>query len=92
MTFADLLYKGFCWMEARFTRILGVTAGTISALTGTGIIPESHLKYYLAAIAILTFWRGQSTNKTYVEAKAVLAANPPVPSILPVLNPQATKP
>lgn len=41
------------------TKILGFTSGTISAVAGvTGIIPESHLKYYMAAIAVLTFWRG----------------------------------
>lgn len=41
------------------TKVLGFLTGTISAVAGvTGIIPESHLKYYMAAIAVLTFWRG----------------------------------
>lgn len=79
MTFADLLYKGFVWLELRFTRALALLAGTLAVLTGTGIIPDAQLKYYTAAIAILTFWRGQATNKTYVQAKAVLAANPTPP-------------
>jgi hypothetical protein len=76
MTFADLIYKGFVWVEGKFTRILGVAAGTLAVLAGTGIIPESHLKYYTAAIAVMTFWRGQATSKVYNQAQAVLAANP----------------
>jgi len=41
------------------TKLIGFAQGTVSALAGvTGIIPESHLKYYLAACAVLTFWRG----------------------------------
>lgn len=41
------------------TKILGFLTGTISALAGVaGIIPEKHLKYYMAAIAVMTFWRG----------------------------------
>lgn len=41
------------------TKILGFLQGTIAALAGvTGIIPEVHLKYYMGAIALLTFWRG----------------------------------
>lgn len=41
------------------TKVIGFAQGTIAAIAGvTGIIPESHLKYYMAAIAVLTFWRG----------------------------------
>lgn len=41
------------------TKILGFLQGTIAAIAGvTGIIPDAHLKYYMAAIALLTFWRG----------------------------------
>lgn len=41
------------------TKILGFAQGTIAAIAGvSGLIPESHLKYYLATSAILTFWRG----------------------------------
>lgn len=41
------------------TKVLGAIQGTIAAVAGvTGVIPESHLKYYMAAIALLTFWRG----------------------------------
>lgn len=41
------------------TKIIGLAQGTIAAVAGiTGIIPESHLKYWLAASAVLTVWRG----------------------------------
>ena len=41
------------------TKALGFAQGTIAAVAGvTGVIPDAHLKYYLAASALLTFWRG----------------------------------
>lgn len=47
------------------TRILGIAQGSIAAIAGiSDLIPAGHLKYWLAASALLTFWRGQvnSTN------------------------------
>jgi hypothetical protein len=47
------------WWKNHGTKLIGFASGTISALAGVaGIIPESHLKYYMAAIALMTFWRG----------------------------------
>lgn len=41
------------------TKVLGFLQGTIAAVCGvTGVIPDAHLKYWLAASAMLTFWRG----------------------------------
>lgn len=40
------------------SKVLGFVIGTISALASAGVIPESHLKFWMAAIAVLTFWRG----------------------------------
>lgn len=41
------------------TKLIGFAQGTIAAVAGvTGIIPDAHMKYYMAAIAVLTFWRG----------------------------------
>lgn len=41
------------------TKVIAFAQGTIAAVAGvTGIIPDAHLKYYMAAIAVLTFWRG----------------------------------
>lgn len=50
------------------TRVLGVAQGTIALLAGMdGIIPANHLKYYLAASAVLTFWRGQANADTIAD-------------------------
>lgn len=41
------------------TKILGLAQGTVATLAGiAGLIPDAHLKYWLAASALLTFWRG----------------------------------
>lgn len=41
------------------TKLLGVLQGTIAAVSGvSGIIPAAQLKYWLAASAVLTVWRG----------------------------------
>ena len=41
------------------TKILGFLSGTIAAIAGVGgLIPDAHLKYYMGAIAVMTFWRG----------------------------------
>ena len=41
------------------TKLIGFLQGTIAAIAGvTGLIPEAHLKYYMGAIAVMTFWRG----------------------------------
>ena len=48
------------------TKIIGLAQGTIAAICGvSGVIPDAHLKYWLAASAVLTFWRGfQNTKAT----------------------------
>jgi len=41
------------------TKAIGFAQGTIAAIAAIdGIIPPNHLKYYLGASAVLTFWRG----------------------------------
>lgn len=41
------------------TKVLGFLSGTIAAVAGvSGLIPDAHLKYYMGAIAVMTFWRG----------------------------------
>lgn len=47
------------WWQRHGTKILGFAQGTIAAVAGVSdVIPAGHLKYYLAASALLTFWRG----------------------------------
>ncbi len=47
------------------TRALGVAAGTITTLCGAGVIPDSQMKYWLAALAVLTYWRGAASSNAY---------------------------
>lgn len=63
------------WLESHTTRILGTALGTITVLVGTGIIPQAQLKYYTAAIAILTYWRGQAITNTVAAAKSIVGAD-----------------
>lgn len=52
------------WWQGHGTKILGLVSGTISAIASVGgIIPEAHLKYYMAVIAVTTFWRGFTNSK-----------------------------
>jgi hypothetical protein len=49
------------------TKVLGFISGTLSAIAGVGgIIPDAHLKYYMAVIAVTTFWRGFTNTRTTV--------------------------
>ena len=60
------------------TRILGLAQGTVALLCGmSGIIPDAHMKYWLAASAVLTFWRGQSTSNSYNRGVADGISGPP---------------
>jgi hypothetical protein len=72
-TFWDFVLISFSWLEARTTRILGMVSGTLAILATSNVVPTKHLPYYMAAIAVLTFWRGQSTAKVVADAQAVVA-------------------
>jgi hypothetical protein len=72
MTFFDFIVLVFNWLETRTTRMLGILLGTLSVLVGTGVIPEGQMKYYSAAIAVLTFWRGYAISNTVTDARAIV--------------------
>lgn len=40
------------------TKVIGFLTGTLAAVAQAGVIPDKHLKYYMAVIGVLTFWRG----------------------------------
>ena len=62
----DALIK---YLNDNGTKLLGVAQGTIATLAGVaGIIPESQLKYWLAASAVLTFWRGYGNTQAIAAA------------------------
>lgn len=47
------------FLQNNGTKVIGIAQGTIATLAGVaGVIPDSQLKYWLAASAVLTFWRG----------------------------------
>ena len=55
----SFLRRFWDFVNTNGTKVIGAAQGTIAALAGvSGIIPDSHLKYWLAASAVLTFWRG----------------------------------
>ena len=61
------------YLQNNGTRLLGIAIGTITVLVGTDIIPPSHVKYYLAAISVLTYWRGQYNASATMTTKAAAA-------------------
>lgn len=41
------------------TKIIGAAQGTVAAIAAVdGVIPQGHLKYWMAASAVLVVWRG----------------------------------
>jgi hypothetical protein len=73
MTFWQFLTNVYVWFEAHTTRMIAVTLGTVTTLVGTGVIPETQLKYWAAGISILTYWRAQSVSGTVSAAQAIVA-------------------
>lgn len=52
------------FFEDHGTKVIGFAQGTVAAIAGvSGIIPDAQLKYWLAASAVLTFWRGFVNSK-----------------------------
>jgi hypothetical protein len=80
MTFWDFATNIWDALNNSWTRIIAVTGGTLAVLAEGGFIPDKYTKGCLGAIAVLTYWRGHVTAQTYVQAKAVLASNPPQPA------------
>jgi hypothetical protein len=60
----NLLNNIWAFASAHFTKLLGLGQGTIAALAAVaGIIPATHLKYWMAALGVLTFWRGYFNSR-----------------------------
>jgi hypothetical protein len=76
------------------TRIIALALGTLTTLVATGIIPDQYAEYCMAAIAVLTYWRGQSTSNSYdkgVIAGAGYVSSTPFPPTI-VLKASQTEP
>lgn len=66
------------FLSSYATRTLGIAQGTVALLCGmTGVIPDHQMKYWLAASAVLTFWRGQSVSNSFNTAVAAKSTAPP---------------
>jgi hypothetical protein len=65
MTFWQFLANIWSFLSANGTKVLGLAQGTVALLAGmNNIIPADDVKYWLAASAVLTFWRGFSNSST----------------------------
>jgi hypothetical protein len=65
VTFWQFLASVWSFLSANGTKILGLAQGTVALLAGmNNIIPPDDVKYWLAASAVLTFWRGFSNSST----------------------------
>lgn len=57
------------YLQENGTKVLGYAQGTVATLCGIGgIIPDSQMKYWLAASAILTYWRGSGNTQAIAQA------------------------
>lgn len=92
MTFWQFLTNVYNWAGDRASRILAILLGTVTTLTGTGLIPLKQLPYYAGAISLLNFWRGQVTAATVAQATAVIASIQPVKVAIPIASPVSTIP
>jgi hypothetical protein len=54
----------WAFWSANGTRILGTLQGVIAVLCGANVIPDNHMKWWLAASAVLTYLRGQANANT----------------------------
>ena len=57
--------KFLIWVDNYGAKFLGLAQGTAAALAGiAGLIPENHLKYWLAASAVLSVAQGYAQPNT----------------------------
>lgn len=48
------------FLQNHGTKLLGLAQGTVALISATtGVVPQEHLKYWMLASAVLTYWRGQ---------------------------------
>jgi hypothetical protein len=52
------------WYHNHGTKILGFLSGLIAAVASVSdLIPQEHMKYYMGAIAVLTYLRGYENSR-----------------------------
>lgn len=61
----NTLKAAWALISRHLTKLLGFAQGTIAAIAAVdGIIPATHLKYWMASLGVLTFWRGMVNSST----------------------------
>lgn len=81
------------YLQNNGTKALGIAVGTLTILTTSDVVPAAHLKYYLIAISILTYWRGQANSNATVttQAASVIIAQHAALKDPPFLTPEKPK-
>ena len=81
------------YLQNNGTKILGVAVGVLTILTTSDVVPASHLKYYLIAISILTYLRGQANSNATVttQAAATIIAQHAATHGIPLFAPPPVK-
>lgn len=82
----------FSWIDGRITRALALLQGTLALIAAQdNLLTKKQVAGSLLAIAVLTYWRGQATSKTYATATAIVKQDaivnptPPLPATPPVI-------
>ena len=73
MTFWQFLANVWSFLSANGTKVLGLAQGTVALIAGmSDIIPSHDVKYWLAASAVLTFWRGFANSSTIASTRTTV--------------------
>lgn len=87
------------YLQNNGTKILSYLVGTLGIVANTSdIIPQAQLKYWILAIAVLTYWRGTGNTQAianavvqkHMETIAEMQSDPPTQKI--TAPPSATSP
>ncbi len=73
----QFMWMILCWIEAHFTRALGVASGTLGILGASNVIPSKYIPYCMLGVSILTYWRGQAVSNRVDTANAIIASQGP---------------
>ena len=67
-------YAIWCWIEAHFTRAIGVLGGILGILGASNVIPAKYIPYCMLGVALCTYLRGQTVSNRVDQANAIIAS------------------
>ncbi len=79
-SFWAFVWSILCWIEAHFTRGLGILSGTLGILGASNVIPGKYIPYCMLGVSILTYWRGQAISDRVNAANAIISSQPAAPA------------